>query len=90
MLFSRLSPWETPIHPSKPNLGSLIPEGPSVPSPPSLVARALLCYNYFVGLLPWRQFLIFATIVSKSGDLVLPLARMLARGLNVGVVCRTR
>lgn len=85
-LFSHLSPWRTPIHPSKPNLDSMIPEGPSVPSPPSLVAHTLLCYNYFVWFLSWRQFIIFAIMVLDLGDLVLPLALILTRALNLDVV----
>lgn len=62
-LFSHLSPWRTPIQPSKPHLDSMVPEGPIVPSPPFLVAHTLLCYNDFVLLLPWRQFIIFAVMV---------------------------
>lgn len=85
-LFSHLSLWRTPIHPSKPHLDSMVPEGRIMPSPPFLVAHTLLCYNNSVLLLPWRQFIIFAVTVLESGDFVLPLALMLTRDLNLGAV----
>lgn len=48
-----------------------------------MVSWTLLCYNYFVQLLPWRQFIVFTL---ELGDLVLPLAPVLSRGLNSSVV----
>lgn len=57
-----------------------------MPSSPFLVACTLFSYNDSVLLLPWRQFIIFAVTVLESGNLVLPLALMLTRDLNLGAV----